>query len=199
MNLPKGLLTNQFLCIRILAALSLLSKMILAVRKILCQEAPPKGEESMPVKIFQPSKHKEEIKQLLRDGISVEECATRFPLSERTIYRYLREVQDEKSGKVVEDKITSTQKVVTHPVDLAVVTTRTPGPIVFRMGGNEIDMNPGDLYDAWRYCEDIKRIEPSIDDDFTVMLKVAAKNLWEHFSHREASRAGVNLELVKEE
>ena len=153
----------------------------------------------MPPKIGQPSKHKEDIKQLLRDGVTVEECATRFPVSERSIYRYLREVQNEKTGKVVEDKPASTQKLVTNPVDLAVVTTKSPGPIVFRMGGNEIDMNPGDLYDAWRYCEDIKRIEPSIDDDFTVMLKVAAKNLWEFFSRREASRAGVNLELVKEE
>ncbi len=53
----------------------------------------------MAVKIFQPSQHKEEIKQLLRDGVSVEECATRFPLSERTIYRYYREIQDEKAGK----------------------------------------------------------------------------------------------------
>ena len=153
----------------------------------------------MPVKIFQPSQHKEEIKQLLRDGITVEECATRFPLSERTIYRYLKEVQDEQSGKVTEDRVTSTQKVVTKPVDLAVVTTKAPGPIVFRMGGHEIDLNPGDLYDAFRYCEDIKRIEPSIDDNFTVMLKIATKNLWEFFSRREASRAGVNLELVKEE
>ena len=153
----------------------------------------------MPPKILQPSKHKEDIKQLLRDGVTVGECTTRFPVSERSIYRYLREVQDEKAGKVVEDKPGSTQKLVTNPVDLAVVTTKSPGPIVFRMGGNEIDMNPGDLYDAWRYCEDIKRIEPSIDDEFTVMLKVAAKHLWEYFSHREASRAGVNLEKVQEE
>jgi len=153
----------------------------------------------MPVKIFQPSKHKDEVKQLLREGVTVEECVTRFPLSERTIYRYLKEVQDERSGKVSEDRVTSAQKIVTNPVDLAVVTTKSPGPIVFRMGGHDIDMNPGDLYDAWRYCEDIKRIEPSIDDNFTVMLKVAAKNLWEFFSRREASRAGVNLEKVQEE
>jgi len=154
----------------------------------------------MPVKIFQPSKHKDEIKQLLREGISVEECATRFPLSERTIYRYLREVQDESSGKVTEEKTTSAQKVVTEtkPVDFAVVTTKSPGPIIFRMGSNEIDLNPGELYDAWRYCEDIKRIEPAIDDEFTVMLKIAAKHLWERFSQREASRAGVSIELVKE-
>lgn len=53
----------------------------------------------MAVKVFQPSQHKEEVKQLLRDGVSVEECATKFPLSERTIYRYYKEVQDEKEGK----------------------------------------------------------------------------------------------------
>ena len=44
---------------------------------------------------FQPSVLKEEIKQLLRDGVSVEECATKFPLSVRTIYRWFREVRGE--------------------------------------------------------------------------------------------------------
>jgi len=154
----------------------------------------------MAVKIFQPSQHRDEIKQLLRDGKSVEECVTLFPISERSVYRYLKEVQNEKSGKVTEDKLVSTQKVVTEarPVDLAVVTTKTPGPIVFRMGGDEIDLNPGDLYDAWRYCEDIKRIEPSIDDSFTSMLKIGAKHIWEIFSQKEAARAGVQIEIVKE-
>ena len=65
----------------------------------------------MPVKIFQPSKHKEEIKQLLRDGVSVEECATKFPLSERTIYRYYKEVQDEKEGKAPPGKKSSVPAV----------------------------------------------------------------------------------------
>lgn len=153
----------------------------------------------MPVKIFQPSQHKEEIKQLLREGVTVEECATRFPLTERTIYRYLKEVQNEKAGIVPEDKGKSATKIVTKPTELIVVTTKTPGPIVFRIGDQTIDLNPLHLLDAWRYCEDIKRIEPSIDDEFSLMLKVASKHLWEFFSQREARRVGVNLELKEEE
>lgn len=152
----------------------------------------------MPPKIFQPSQHKGEIKQLLRDGVTPEECAVRFPISERTAYRYLAEVKKETSGGVVEEKSGSTVKVVKEPVPLAVVTTKTPAPIVFRMGDQQIDLNPQHLYDAWRFCQDIKRIEPSIDDDFTLMIKVAVEHVWEEFSHREARRAGVNLELVKE-
>ena len=66
----------------------------------------------MPVKVCQPSEHKEEIKQLLREGLTVEECATRFPLSERTIYRYYREIQDEKAGKVPPGKKTAASSVV---------------------------------------------------------------------------------------
>lgn len=68
----------------------------------------------MPVKIFQPSPHKEEIKQLLRKGTSVEECATKFPLSERTIYRYYKEIQDEEAGKPPPTKRT-TPPAITIP------------------------------------------------------------------------------------
>ena len=154
----------------------------------------------MPPKIFPPHRLKEEIKQLLKDGVSPEECVTRFPPpqgpSERTIYRYLAEVKKENTG-VVPAATTTTQKVVAGPTpqQLIVVTARTPAPITFSVAGVDIKVDPLALLDAWRYCEDIKRIEPSIDDEFTLMLKIAAKNLWEHFSHREADKARVTVEM----
>lgn len=157
----------------------------------------------MAVKVFQPSQYKEEAKQLLRDGKTPEEVHTILPLSVRTLYRYFSEVQEEKKntvgGRVIEER-PGPAKVVTQttPAQFAVVTTKTPGSIVFVMGDQKIDLNPQDLYDAWRYCQDIKRIVPAIDDDFTLMIKVAAKHLWEFFSQREARRVGVDLEVIKE-
>lgn len=152
----------------------------------------------MPRKVFQPSQHKEEAMELLRGGKGAKEVAETTGISERTAFRYVEELRKDPAGKVTEERVLSSQKVVKEPTELAVVTTKVPGPIVFRMGGQEIDLNPNDLYDAWRYCEDIKRIEPSIDDSFTVMLKVATKSLWEFFSQREAHRNGAIVEIVKE-
>lgn len=166
--------------------------------------------EAKPKHLFKASPHKEEIKQLLRDGIEVEgktptqvaeELATRFGLEVRTIFRYKKEIEDEKAGKVAESKPGSTTRVAGQgkPTELAVITTRTPAPIVFVFGDVKIDVNPLHFLDAWRYCEDIKRIEPSIDDDFALMLKVSVKRIWEEFSHREAKRLGVALEIKEEE
>jgi len=54
----------------------------------------------MPPKVFPPHQNKEAIKQLLREGVSVQECTTRFSSpTERTIWSYYKEVQDEKEGK----------------------------------------------------------------------------------------------------
>lgn len=156
---------------------------------------PPK----IPKSAFQPSPLKEEAKQALQDGMSVKDATVKFQLSERTLYEYKKELEDEKKG--VTKNSTGGDRVVKEEteVPLAVVTTRQPGPIVFRMGQTEIDLNPNPLYDAWRYCEDIKRMEPSIDDDFSSMLKVAAKHIWEHFSEREAARITTSVELKQKE
>jgi len=159
----------------------------------------------MPAKIWQPSKYKEEVKEALRQGALPEEVMTKFPISRRSAYRYLAEVKKEQkaeqTGEIQEQKPPSAPKVATpdKPTPLAVVTTPAPGPIVFRMGSSTIDLNPEHLYDAYRYCQDIKTMEPSIDDDFSLMLKVAMKHVWELFSRRDANKIGVGLEVQKEE
>ncbi len=66
----------------------------------------------MPPRIFQPNQCREEAKQLLREGVSPEECATRFSIGERTAYRYLKEVQDEKAGKAPPGKRTASSGVI---------------------------------------------------------------------------------------
>ena len=162
----------------------------------------------MAVKIFQPSEWRDQVKKSIRDGMSLEEVLAHFPVSKTSFYRWQKEVQkeiqDEKAGRVAEDRgaaATGTNtgsKVVKSPQDLAVVTSKAPGPIIFRIGEQNIDLNPAHLYDAYRYCEDIKRIDPSIDDDFSLMVKAACKHAWEVFSEREARRLGANVELVEE-
>lgn len=156
----------------------------------------------MAVRTFQPNENKDEIKKLLRAGVTREIIIKQFPISERTVRRYEKEIEEEKaaqaSGKTGGGGSGNGQKVAKGTQDLAVVASKAPAPIIFRMGDQNIDLKPGDLYDAFRYCEDIKRIDPSIDDDFTTMLKAACKHVWEIFSEREARRMGAKIEINEE-
>ncbi len=67
----------------------------------------------MPRKVFQPSEHKEEIIQQLRDGKTIDELKELYgqQVSERTLYRYHNEVQDELSGKTPDTKKTTPLKM----------------------------------------------------------------------------------------
>ena len=156
----------------------------------------------MPKKVFTQSEYKEEALQRLRDGGSEADIRAEFPISPRTAKRYAQEIQDEKAVKLPESQTKQTvqtgQREVTKPQSLVTVTSKQPSPIVFRMGDLTIDLNPAHLYDAYRYYEDIKRIDPSIDDDFSTMVKAACKHAWEIFSEREAERAGVRIEIAEE-
>ncbi len=162
----------------------------------------------MPKKVFQPSEFREDALQAIRDGASEMEILSRFPISQRTARRYAQEIEKEKTlgpdlkkGTVVSSagpgaETGGGQKQVRGPQQLAVVTSRAPGPIVFRMGELNIDLEPQSIYDAFRYCEDIKRIDPSINDSFSQMLKIACKHTWEIFSEREARRVGTKIEIT---
>jgi len=50
----------------------------------------------MPVKTFPPNPYKEAVKKALREGITPEGCASQFPVSVRTCWRYLQEVRAER-------------------------------------------------------------------------------------------------------
>jgi len=156
----------------------------------------------IPSSNFQPNEHKDEMKQLLRSGASIEELMKRFGVSMRTLYRYRDEIKAEDEGRPPEPKTDKSaqggQKPAKATQDLASITTKATAPIIFRMGEQSIDLRPSDLYDAFRYCEDIKRIDPSIDDDFSVMVKTACKHVWEIFSEREAVRSGARIEVSEE-
>ena len=50
--------------------------------------------------VGQPSPNKEAVKQALREGMSTLQCALEFHISERTVYRYLAEIQNKQhAGK----------------------------------------------------------------------------------------------------
>ncbi|MDP2730336.1 MAG: helix-turn-helix domain-containing protein [Dehalococcoidales bacterium] len=151
----------------------------------------------MAVRTFQLNENKPEIVKLLKDGLTREEIVKRFPISERTVRRYEKEIGEEKANGGKSANL-STSKVAKGAQEMAVVTSKAPAPIIFRISDQNIDIKPGDLYDAFRYCEDIKRMDPSIDDDFSTMVKTACKHVWEVFSEREVRRLGVNVELVEE-
>ncbi len=70
---------------------------------------------------------------------------------------------------------------------------RKDGAIVFHLGPLDITINPEDLYDTYRYYEDIKRMRPDIDDEFSLGCKGAMKYCWEKYSHQEAKRLEVAL------
>lgn len=65
----------------------------------------------MPGTKFQPASCKQEVMRALREGMSPEECATKFPITERTAFRYLREIQDEKLSGNSQPRATSTKPI----------------------------------------------------------------------------------------
>jgi hypothetical protein len=57
----------------------------------------------------QENPHKQEIKEQLRQGVKPEELATKFTVHIRTLYHWLKEIQDEKAGKVPASKKVTAQ------------------------------------------------------------------------------------------
>ena len=52
----------------------------------------------MAIKTFPPSEYKEQAKALLKEGKKPEEVHLQYPISVRTLYRYLKEIEQEKAG-----------------------------------------------------------------------------------------------------
>lgn len=153
---------------------------------------------------FNPSPHKEEAMQALRNGVSKEECAARFGITIRTAERYLQEIQHPKPPPVAKvpkvETVTPGSKVATKTATgetpLAAMTVPAPAPIIFTMGDTRIPLNPKHLYDAFRYYEDIQRMSPDIDDEFTLALLTCVRYVWRRFSGQEAVKVGVTIQEV---
>ncbi len=156
---------------------------------------------------FEPSPHKEEAMEALRNGVTKEECAARFGITIRTAERYLQEIQHpkplpvakvlkvEKTAPAVGSKTAT--KTATGETPLAAITVVAPAPIVFTMGDTRIPLNPKHLYDAFRYYEDIQRMSPDIDDEFSLALLTCVRYVWRRFSGQEAVKVGVTIQEVE--
>lgn len=147
-----------------------------------------------------PSPYREEVKEYLRQGMTIEQLVKQFKgrVTQRSIYRYKEEVDKEaKQAKAEPPK--SSARPLHGPTDLGAVTARTPAPVIFRIGDFTIDLDPIDLLEAHKYCQDIRRIFPDLPDSFSDMLKEATRHVWAHASEIEARRSGVAILTEEEE
>jgi len=132
---------------------------------------------------YEPTPHKEEIIQALREGTGTyKEIATRFGVSEKTVRRYekqLKEPAGKKGGA------------------LATVLQPSQGAIIFTLGQHKILLNPQHLYDAYLYYQDIA-LRHDIDEDFSLALKDSMKFAWERLNRIKAEKKGVSITIEEE-
>ena len=74
-----------------------------------------------------------------------------------------------------------------------VVTALQPkgGAIVFSFGREEIPLEPGELYDAYQYYEEIKRND--IDVSFSTAIKDSMKYAWRKLKDVERMKATIKI------
>lgn len=53
---------------------------------------------------------------------------------------------------------------------ISTATVPAPGAIVFTLGQQKIEIDPGDLIECWMLCMDMKRLLP-LKDEFTTILR----------------------------
>ncbi len=131
----------------------------------------------MPTPVFQPSPQKEPAKAALRGGMNIHDCAIKFNLSEKTVRRYLKEVEAEQSG----DKQVPNPpggKATSEGGQVATVTVAKPAAVVFTLGNQTILLDPADLYESFLLYEDLK-VKCQLEDNFSTVLKDGIGLLWE--------------------
>jgi hypothetical protein len=131
----------------------------------------------MPTPVFQPSPHKEPAKADLRGGMPLKDCALKYNLSEKTVRRYLKEVEDETAG-TKQVPAPPGGKTATEGGQIATITVAKPAAIVFTLGNQTILLDPGDLYESFLLYEDLK-VKCELTDNFSVVLKDGIGLLWE--------------------
>ncbi len=118
--------------------------------------------------------------QALRNGMSLEECATHFGISEKTARRYHYEIEHPKPPKPPPEAKTEGkgggQKVLTGG-PLAAVTTKAPAPIVFTLGGQIIEIDTQSLYESYLLYSDLK-VKCGLKDPFATVLLDAMGFVW---------------------
>jgi transposase len=122
----------------------------------------------MPTPIYQPSPQKEPAKADLRGGMSIHDCALKHNLSEKTVRRYLKEVEDEKAG-IKQVPNTPGGKSQTEGGQVATITVAKPAAVVFTLGNQTILLDPGDIYESFLLYEEIK-VKYHLEESFSTVL-----------------------------
>lgn len=120
---------------------------------------------------FEPSPHRDEIIQQLREGIPVDEVAKRFPVSRRTVERYDKAL---KEGKLDQPEKPLKER---EGGKLATFTAKQPAPVVFFLGEQRIELEPQAIYESYLLYEDL-RAKVGLNDSFSQALQDAMGIAW---------------------
>lgn len=149
---------------------------------VVCPEV---EEKRMP---FEPSPHRDEIIQQLRDGVPVAEVTNRFPVSKRTVERYAEAL---KAGKLEEPAKLPKEK---SGGELSTIVQPSRGAIIFTFGEHKISLNPQHLYDAYLYYEDMA-LRHDIEQEFSSAIKDSMKYIWERLNKYKAESEGISITM----
>lgn len=146
--------------------------------------------------MFQPSPHKDEIIQALREGVAqgispselIAAVTARFPVSKKTVGRYFDQL---KAGKLDQ---TPKGPALKSGGELAVVLQPSVGAIVFTLGEHKISLSPQHLYDAYLYYEDIV-VRHDIDEEFSLAIKDSMKYVWERLNQHKGEKEGISITM----
>jgi len=114
---------------------------------------------------FQPSPHKEEAIQALREGTSIDEVKKRFGLSKATAWRYQKEAKE--GPKTPGGKAGGT-------TPLGAILIPQTGVAVFTVGQDTVKLYPEDIFRCYDEYRDMREL---IDwqSDFSSTIREGAK------------------------
>lgn len=118
--------------------------------------------------MFQPSPHKEEAIQALREGTSPQECMKRFGLSRATTMRYQKELKE--GPKPAKAQGTKAGGIT----PLGTVVIPQTGVAVFTVGQDQVNLFPEDLFKCYDEYRDMRGL---IDwqSDFSSTIREGTK------------------------
>lgn len=137
---------------------------------------PGGGDKRLP---FQSSPHRDEIILALREGTAqginpsalITAVADRFPVSKKTVGRYLNQL---KAGKLDQPEKPAAQA---EGGKIATITARQPAPVIFSLGKHEIELEPQAIYESYLLYEDM-RLRCQLTDGFSSVILDGVGLLW---------------------
>lgn len=151
----------------------------------------------MPSQRFAPAPYKEPAKADIRGGMPIEDVAKKYNLSERTAFRYLKEIEDEKTGSKPPPNVPGGKVESVGGGEIATITVPKPAAAVFTLGNQKILIDPADLYESFMLYEDLK-VRCSLEDNFSTVLKDGIGLLWEILAKNPKGQSAVAATEISE-